>query len=569
MVKLVGLAPIFSHEARAIARRWQAYAVRSLFLAGMLAALAFGFWVEEQQKPVRRVTTHAGFWFFSAISLMQLALVLLVAPAATAGAVCLDRARGALSHALLTDLTNAEIVLGKLLARLVPVLGLMACGLPVMVLAAFLGGVDPDAFLAGTLLAAATAVLGCSLGLAFSVWANRTDEALLATYAVLVAWIAACPAWMFFNRIGWLLYGPPGWLTGSNPILLIATQLWNPGRVGWLDVGLLVTAMLVVSAVVTAVAIATLRAAAAQSWNRPGRRSPARCRVRLLSPSLDGNPVLWREWRRRRATGWVGLLWVLYDLCAIAATATIIALVISRGLNVSTRIASLLNGLQVAAGMLLLAVRSTTTFAEERARGGLDVLLSTPLQSRSIVLAKWWGAFSTVPRLAFLPVVAVAAVACRSGRFEALLLIAGVVLSYGAALASLGLALATWFSRAGWAATLGVAAHVMVTVGWFFLVVIATQGTAGRIMWTGLASASPFLAATFVTNGMQDMSLTDWHEFIAWLIFWMVIDLAAAFLLLMATLASFDRCLGRIAFRRARGARTPRSTARGVVPCQT
>jgi len=260
---------------------------------------------------------------------------------------------------------------------------------------------------------------------------------------------------------------------------------------------------------------------------------------------LDRNPVLWLEWQRRRATGWVGLLWVLYDLCAIAATATIITLVISRGLSLSTQIASMLNGLQVAAGMLLLAVRATTTFAEERAKGGLDVLLSTPLESRSIVLAKWWGAFATVPRLAFLPVVAAFAVACRSGRFEGVFVIAGVVLSYGAALASLGLALATWLPRAGWAATLGVAAHVMVTVGWFILAFVATQGVAG-ITGPGLASASPFIAVGLATIAMQDMPLTDWRQFIAWLIIWMVIELAAAVVLLWATLAGFDRCMGRI-----------------------
>ncbi|MGO9466553.1 MAG: ABC transporter permease [Isosphaeraceae bacterium] len=546
MAKLNELPPIISIEARAIARRWQAYAVRSLFVAGMLVALAFGFWIDQRQRSSPRGSARTGFWFFAAISMMQLAVVLLIAPAATAGSVCLDRARGALSHALVTELTSAEIVLGKLLARLVPVLGLMACGLPVMVLAAFLGGVAPDAFLAGTFLAAGTAVLGCSLGLAFSVWANRTDEALLATYAVLVAWIAACPGWMFFNRIGWILYGPPAWLTLSNPVLLIGTQLGKPGRVAWSDAGLLVAGMLVVSAVVTGVAIATLRAAAAGSPDEAGERQRPRRRSRWLLPLLDCNPVMWREWQRRRTTGWVGWIWVLYDLCAIAATATIVTLVISRGLGLSTQIASLLNGLQVAAGMLLLAVRATTTFAEERATGGLDALLSTPLESRSIVLAKWWGAFATVPRLAVLPVVAAFAVACRSGRFEGVIVIAGVVLCYGAALASLGLALATWLPRAGWAATAGVAAHVLVTVGGFFVVVIATQGTQS-IAGPGLAAGSPFIAVAIATIAMQDMPLTDWREFIAWLILWMVIELAAAVVLFLATLASFDRCLGRVA----------------------
>jgi hypothetical protein len=43
---------------------------------------------------------------------------MIVAPAATAGAVCVERSRGPLAHMLVTDLTAPEIILGKLYARL-------------------------------------------------------------------------------------------------------------------------------------------------------------------------------------------------------------------------------------------------------------------------------------------------------------------------------------------------------------------------------------------------------------------------------------------------------------------
>ena len=76
-------------------------------------------------------------------TLIVLGLVGLAAPAATAGAICLDKARGNLTLLFATDLTDAEIVLGKLAARLVPVLGLIACAAPVLALATLFGGVDP------------------------------------------------------------------------------------------------------------------------------------------------------------------------------------------------------------------------------------------------------------------------------------------------------------------------------------------------------------------------------------------------------------------------------------------
>jgi hypothetical protein len=544
MAKPIGLGPAFRIEWRALARHWQAYAARSMFVAGLLVSLAFGVWAEQRDRASPRAPAHTGFWFFAAISTMQLALVFLLSPAATAGSVCLDAARGALVHLMVTELSSAEIILGKLLARLLPVLGLLACGLPVMILAAFLGGVDPDAFLAGTVLVAGTAVLGCSLGLALSVWAERTEEALLAAYAVLVAWIAACPAWLFFNRIGWLMHGPPRWLVGSNPVLLVVSQVFLPGRVGWSEVGTLVAGLLAVSLGLNALAIVSLRRFAGRRSGKPRVRLVRPIAARWLAPSLDGNPILWREWQRRRAAGWVGMLWVLYDLCALAATATIITLVITRGLGLSTEIASLLNGLQVSAGMLLLVVRAAMTLADVRATGGLDVLLASPLESRSIVLAKWCGAFLTAPRLALLPAAAAFAIACRSGQFHGVALVAGIVLCYGAAMASLGLALAVWIPHAGRAATLGVAAHVVATVGWFFAVVILTRG-AGGATGLGLASGSPFIGVSFATIMMQGRT-PDLAELRYWLIFWMVVALAVAGVFLAATLATFDRSLGRV-----------------------
>ena len=81
--------------------------------------------------------------YFYAIIGVELTLVMLAAPAATAGAICVDRARGTLTHMLATDLSDPEIVLGKLAARLLPVLGLVACSWPVLAICSLLGGIDP------------------------------------------------------------------------------------------------------------------------------------------------------------------------------------------------------------------------------------------------------------------------------------------------------------------------------------------------------------------------------------------------------------------------------------------
>jgi hypothetical protein len=223
-----------------------------------------------------------------------------------------------------------------------------------------------------------------------------------------------------------------------------------------------------------------------------------------------------------------------------------ITLVLGQGLGPRTAVATVLIAFQVAAGMLLVVVSATTSLAGDRALGDWDVLLSSPLSTRSIVLGKWWGAYRGVPWVALPAALAAVAIACRSGRYAGVALVLGLALSYGAAVASLGLSLATWVPQVGRAATLGVAAHVLVTVGWFFLILVLTPGTPG-LRGPGLGSASPFIGTMFTLIGMQNTPRGgDWSEYIAWIVFWIAVELAVAFGLLAATLATFERCTGRV-----------------------
>src|SRR5689334_23069700 len=136
-----GLGPVFTYEWLRTARRWQVYAVRSLFVALLLFGLGVVWATEVWEAPTLSIAAPArvGQFCFQTIVIIQMSLVMLAGPAATAGAICLDKARGALTHLLVTDLTDAEIVLGKLAARLVPVIGLIACTLPVTALGTLMG----------------------------------------------------------------------------------------------------------------------------------------------------------------------------------------------------------------------------------------------------------------------------------------------------------------------------------------------------------------------------------------------------------------------------------------------
>src|SRR5262245_568584 len=129
MAKLIRLGPVFTSEWLTLSRRWQWFAARSIFVAGLLGALTVAWLSYRKSGQTVSVQSQAdlGWRFSGAVMVAELAMVLLVSPAATAGAICLDRARGTLAHMLVTDLSSAEIVLGKLAARLLPVLGMLLC----------------------------------------------------------------------------------------------------------------------------------------------------------------------------------------------------------------------------------------------------------------------------------------------------------------------------------------------------------------------------------------------------------------------------------------------------------
>ena len=144
---------------------------------------------------------------------------MLAAPAATAGAICLDRARGRSTHILVTDLSDTEIVLGKLVARLLPVLGLVACTWPVMAISSLLGGIDPATLTMAFAVIIVVAVLGCSLAFALSVSARKPHEVVALIYTFWAVVLLSYPV-MWALASARLTVGPPRWLLMADPFYL-------------------------------------------------------------------------------------------------------------------------------------------------------------------------------------------------------------------------------------------------------------------------------------------------------------------------------------------------------------
>ena len=121
----------------------------------------------------------------------------------------------------------------------------------------------------------------------------------------------------------------------------------------------------------------------------------------LPGPSLDRNPVLWREWHRSRPSRWLMILIVLLGgstgIACVVGAVTLWA----NGAGLTCRSAGPVVGifgciLQLIFGLLMLSAVAPMSMSEERQRGSLDLLATTALSTRAIVLGKWLGTLRLV-----------------------------------------------------------------------------------------------------------------------------------------------------------------------------
>jgi ABC-type transport system involved in multi-copper enzyme maturation permease subunit len=582
-----GPGPVFVYECIADSRRWQFYAARAFVVSALLIGMSAIWWGHVGSRPIVSIRAMAGLgeYYFYALIGVELALVMLAAPAATAGTICVDRARGTLAQLLMTDLSDAEIVLGKLGARLLPVFGLVAGSWPVLALGALLGGLDPSALVQALGVVLAVAVFGCAMALALSVWARKPHEVIMACYTVWGLALLGYPLLGLTMNAWGVKSPPPQVLLLANPFYVAyAPYVVPPGLSLAAYGGFLATCLgggllLVVLATVRVRRVATRgEGRAPRAWGLLAAGDLlARALRRLPGPSLDGNPVLWREWHRTRPSKvmTIVLFIVVLPMCA-ACLWDAVRLTIWGIAKFGPSAGILSYVLLVLFGLLMFSAVAPMSLSEERQRGSLDVLMATPLSTRQIVVGKWLGTYRLVAIVLLCPALVGLAMGAadnslwlasfntanrlyfekdqllRSERFWGGVTLAAGLLAHGALVTSLGLLLATWIKRQGRAIALSVTLFLVLAAGWPFLVFSVGQPllTAPRPALTQealerYATLSPYALAVAMPDYLG-MGMSRGRTVIQWAMSWDIAVAVLALILLEVTVRTFDRCLGRV-----------------------
>ena len=143
--------------------------------------------------------------------------------------------------------------------------------------------------------------------------------------------------------------------------------------------------------------------------------------------------------------------------------------------------------------------------------------MTSPVKTERIVLAKWWGAYRSVPALAFLPALGAVVIAAagainlyggtRTGqpplsltwidRMAFMCFPTAMLLAQGAVVVSVGLALATWIARLGRAVAVSVASYAFVAFGWLLVVemeIVDELPRAGLVCLIGTTTMPDFFS---------------------------------------------------------------------------
>lgn len=486
--------PVFFYDLVRSSRRGEQAGHRFLYALVLFCVLAAVYWswfpdqtleqLMRSQSMSKSARARFASQFFASFIAAQFVVVLLITPLYTASAIAEQKERRTFDFVLVTDLTDREIILGTLGARLAKLLLLVMTGLPVLSLLEFLGGIDPGVVLATFV---ATCMLMASLGslsILASVHARTALGAVVVSYVVSLAFFGLStiiPCLQGVHEL-FLVGKPRNWMPTQSPIGLI--------------MGLIVFSSLhgVVALVCCRNAIAAVRRVALEQAGGTGRvpepepsrgmpvgtnrsrgvpsRVPPRGSGRTMArrdfdypslhyprmdsqsrvdrPPVGADALLWKELYADGNQALAGLR-QLHPGAALGALALLLFLVAcfnapqTHG-GPGEYIQGWVRRLEIVLSCILLlivALSASGRVSRERERRTLDNLLMLPVGVDDILFAKWLGSIWSVSRLWWLlgPIWALGLLTGALNLFAVPLLIAAIVV-FAAFVACLGL----WFS---------------------------------------------------------------------------------------------------------------------------
>ncbi|HEY3968447.1 MAG TPA: ABC transporter permease subunit [Planctomycetaceae bacterium] len=373
--------PLLAKELNEQSAQRRTYVIRFVYGAVLFTAACGMFYGTFLQGGGSAGGLGQGRQMFEKLVGLQFWTIYLFLPAVSCGCLTLEKERNTLGLLLITTLSPWQIVMQKLLGRLVPMLTFVILSFPLMAVAYSFGGFTEDYLWSGIVLLVVSCVQAGALSVMCSAWYATTVEAFIANYVLFLVMLFVVPfgwgPWLFARAsdvritetLARLLF--PGVLTGA---FLLAARLFLPAR----------------AFVPPKNVLLGLFQRLDQFFNEANSVTGGVVLVKDGDPLPGTDPVAWRETTKKSLGTFRYLFRVLVALEAplIIACAS---LQISTPGGPDVRIVSKLLYILWCLGAAMIIVHGASVIASERTRQTLDVLLATPLTGEQMLREKLHG----------------------------------------------------------------------------------------------------------------------------------------------------------------------------------
>lgn len=178
--------PIFESSTKRRMRSFRAPLLLTLY-GVFLAVVSANALLVLQNQSISVSNLRAGIETHIYLSVMQFMLIVLVAPALTAGSIAGERERQTLDLLLCSRTGPFRIVTGKLLSSLCFISLLVVSSLPMMAVMLFFGGITFGDMAMIVLFLIVSAFAACSVGIFCSAAFKRTVTATVVAYLIIFA----------------------------------------------------------------------------------------------------------------------------------------------------------------------------------------------------------------------------------------------------------------------------------------------------------------------------------------------------------------------------------------------
>jgi len=393
------LGAVFEREIAFAPRSRGLFVARAVYCGTLLAIIATCWLVVTGTQSVTTAgdTARFGATLMRILAPLQLTLAMLAAALTGAIAVSSEKDRRTLELLLVSQLTDRELVLGKLAASLVRVVLLLVSAIPIFALATLFGGITPAQIARMFAVTAAASLAAASIATAVAFWKETTFQTLAITLFALVAWLAAGE-----TAAAWWGAGAGALVSPSRAVFAALSPSGRETLVPFLGVcaGIILASNTVAVTLLRAWNVARESRARAPEEETPTGQVPA---VRTPSREVWDNPVLWREICTRAYGRMIVVVRVAWLALFAAAVAGIVREAqLPRPDRMAVAVAIVPMALASLVAVAALAVTSITT---ERDRGSLDLLLVSDLEPAEFVWGKLLGVLAVAREIVLLPLL--------------------------------------------------------------------------------------------------------------------------------------------------------------------